>query len=185
MNNRNPIRMSAVKQAVIASIGIAGIITLATIAPNAIQMLEKFGITKKLNRQSKYSYFKTLETLRKQGYVSYSRDNSCVELTTKGTQYFGRTGLSLRSQKHSWDGKWRVLIFDLPEKRKNDRDGLRRLLFKNGFVRLQDSVWVFPFECDEFVTLLKTEYRLGKYLLHIIAQEIEDDKYLKEHFSIS
>ena len=39
----------------------------------------------------------------------------------------------------AWDGKWRVLIFDINERRRL-RTQLRRLLDGVGFVRLQDRL---------------------------------------------
>ena len=42
----------------------------------------------------------------------------------------------------NWDGKWRIVMLDLPEDRKSDRDGLRYLLKKAGFILLKNSVWI-------------------------------------------
>ena len=41
-----------------------------------------------------------------------------------------------------WDGKWRILIFDIREKVRRRRDEFVDLL-RLGF-KLQNSVWVFP-----------------------------------------
>lgn len=51
----------------------------------------------------------------------------------------------------SWDGFWRVVMFDIPEAKRKERDGLRRRLIKLGFGRLQDSTYLSPYDWDEAV----------------------------------
>ncbi|MFC1757127.1 CRISPR-associated endonuclease Cas2, partial [Patescibacteria group bacterium] len=48
-----------------------------------------------------------------------------------------------------WDGKWRLVLFDVPEKRRNARDALRNKLQELGFRELQKSVFVFPYPCRD------------------------------------
>ncbi len=61
---------------------------------------------------------------------------------------------------------------------------LRRTVKSLGFFRLQDSVWVFPYDCEDFVALLKADLRVGKNALYVIVEKIENDKHLKEHFGL-
>jgi phenylacetic acid degradation operon negative regulatory protein len=46
--------------------------------------------------------------------------------------------------KRRWDGKWRMVLFDVPQSRASDRARLRRSLADRGFGYLQDSVWITP-----------------------------------------
>jgi phenylacetic acid degradation operon negative regulatory protein len=46
--------------------------------------------------------------------------------------------------KRRWDGKWRMVLFDVPQKRASDRVRLRRSLIDRGFGYLQNSVWITP-----------------------------------------
>jgi len=43
-----------------------------------------------------------------------------------------------------WDGRWRLVLFDVPESRRSTRDKLRKYLHRHGFGFLQNSVWVTP-----------------------------------------
>ena len=83
-----------------------------------------------------------------------------------------------------WDKKYRILIFDIWEKRKRTRDALRDFLARLGFVRLQDSVWVYPYECEEIAALLKSRFRVGNGLLYIVAESIENDRWLRKAFDL-
>lgn len=53
-----------------------------------------------------------------------------------------------------------------------------------GFVRLQDSVWVYPYDCEDFINLIKTDFKIGKDLLYIVADKIEGDKSLVKFFKL-
>ena len=46
--------------------------------------------------------------------------------------------------KRRWDGQWRMILFDVPQKRASDRARLRRSLADRGFGYLQNSVWISP-----------------------------------------
>ena len=83
-----------------------------------------------------------------------------------------------------WDGKWRLVIVEIPEKKRGVRDRIRGLVVRLGFLRLQDSVWVYPYDCEELVTLLKTDLKIGRAVLYIIADAIEFDRPLRAHFGL-
>lgn len=83
-----------------------------------------------------------------------------------------------------WDGKWRILIFDIPERKKRLRDRVRETLRAVGFVQLQQSVWVYPFDCEDFITLLKADFKIGKDLLYLIVEGLENDRHLRTLFGV-
>jgi len=83
-----------------------------------------------------------------------------------------------------WDQKWRIVIFDIWERRRGVRDKLRRTLEKAGFRRIQDSVWVCPYDCEEFVTFLRADLRLGEGILYLIAEGVENDAKLRKLFGL-
>jgi len=53
-----------------------------------------------------------------------------------------------------------------------------------GFVRLQDSVWVYPYDCEDFTALLKADLHIGREVIYIIAESIENDGWLREQFNL-
>jgi len=91
---------------------------------------------------------------------------------------------SLRRPK-KWDGKWRMIIFDIPEKKRKVRKQIATLFNQAGFYRLQDSVWIYPYDCEDVIGLLKTDLGIGKDLLYIIANEIENDHRLRHEFGLN
>ena len=83
-----------------------------------------------------------------------------------------------------WDKKWRVVIFDIPEKKNRVRDRVREILSAAGFQKLQNSVWVYPYDCEDVIGLMKTKLGIGKYLLYMIVDQIENDRFLRMDFDL-
>ena len=84
-----------------------------------------------------------------------------------------------------WDGKWRIVMFDVPEKFKKVRDTLR-MHFKNmGFYEFQKSVFVHPYPCAKEITYLMEFYQARKYIRFIVATDIDNAIEIKQHFKLS
>jgi len=110
-----------------------------------------------------------------------------LSITTGGTNALGvavQKNLA-RLAVRSWDYKWRIAVFDIPERYAPLRAKVRNVLKRSGFVMLQQSVWVFPHECEELVQLIKSESRLSQYILYGVLERIEDEKRLKKLFRLS
>lgn len=125
--------------------------------------------------------------LEKSGTVVLST-NGKYELTKQGKKIAEklRAGRMARqvSRQRAWDGKWRVIIFDIWERRRGVRDRLRRTLRKVGFVQLQQSVWTYPYPCEDLVAFLRVELKLGPALLYMIVEGIENDRSIRRHFKL-
>ncbi len=179
------LRATKVALAVLKVIAGAGLLSMALCAPNALQALGMFD--KRYRRQSHIN--DVLNRLVRRGFVRVVREGKgrTVSLTTKGERYLtdyedGRRELP-RPKK--WDGKYRILIFDIWERQRQKRDALRGFLIRLGFVRLQDSVWVYPHECEEIMALLKSRFRVGNGLLYLVAESIENDRWLRREFNLA
>ncbi|MEI7424878.1 MAG: hypothetical protein WCK10_02045 [Candidatus Staskawiczbacteria bacterium] len=88
-------------------------------------------------------------------------------------------------KKNNWDGKWRYVIFDIPEKFKSGRDALRQKIKKLGFYELQKSVFVFPYECNDEVEFIIEFFGIRKYVRYGTMDLIDNDVYLKKFFEVS
>jgi len=174
-----------IKKAVLTTIGAAGVIAMALAAPNTLQLL-KYAPAMRSRYRSRAQ--RAIDRLIKQGYVQRTGNKkSQFELTSRGEALLTRLTLGEARYKppERWDGKWRIVIFDIPEVRHLSRDHLRNFLQRIGFLMLQASVWVYPHDCEDLVMLLKTDYSLGKEVIYIIAEDIEGDWFLRKHFGLS
>lgn len=171
------------QQLILRTIAAAGILSVALVAPGVIKAMHRLNMIPK-NRHGEYVK-SSASKLVKRGLLFY--DGKKYRLTSKGESILRRWQFAdFKLQKpRKWDGKWRVIIFDIPEKLKKTRNHLTLLLRQAGFVRLQDSVWVYPYDCEDVITLLKTDFGIGKYLIYLIVEELENDKHLREVFELA
>lgn len=170
------IRLTKIRRAILGTVQAAGIITIAVMAPNVAGIL---GRSMLRNRDSVRT---SVNALIERGLLKRTSDG--IQLTDLGRQYIDRK-LARPIRPRKWDGKWRIVIFDVPERRRRARDVLRGTLNRIGFYKLQASVWVYPYDCEELVTLLKSDYSLGKEVLYMIADKLEGDYRLKRVFSLT
>lgn len=176
---RSETRFSKLNRAVLVSLNIAGVLAIAAMAPNVASILAKT-----LTRSDRGNIKSAVRRLQERGLVQYGPNG--VRLTPKGIHYLD-TRVENAGKKligRSWDGKWRVVIFDIAEKRGTLRRHLRETLKRIGFMRLQDSVWTYPHDCEDLIALLKTDYRIGREVLYMIVDKIEADKDLRKHFNL-
>ena len=65
------------------------------------------------------------------------------------------------------------------------RDRLRITMRGLGFARLQNSVWVYPYDCEDLMALLKADLKLGVAVLYMVVEHIENDKHLRAQFALA
>ncbi len=173
-----------IKKAVLNSIAVAGVLSLALLAPNAIQLLKPF-VKKQRKKYIAYSISQAVSRLQKQNLIYFEQTSrgKFVRLTEKGEQYL-RAHIDEMPKPKRWDGKWRILVFDIKENKRRIRDQLRISLTRIGFEPLQRSVWVYPYDCEDFIFLLKADFKIGKEILYIVADKIENDSFLKNIFGL-
>ncbi len=84
-----------------------------------------------------------------------------------------------------WDGKWRVFLFDIPENKKKFRDIFRSHLKKLGFFEFQKSVFVHPFDCENELEFLIEFYNIRANVRFILAEKIDNELHMKNHFNLA
>ena len=86
---------------------------------------------------------------------------------------------------HKWDGKWRILFYDIPEEAKDKRHLLRSLLKRNNFFKLQASAYINPYPLNrEAISYLK-QTKLIDYIRIAKVEEMDDDSGLRKKFGLS
>ncbi|MBM3283693.1 CRISPR-associated endonuclease Cas2 [Candidatus Gottesmanbacteria bacterium] len=126
--------------------------------------------------------------LKKRKLISIVEKNgeTVVALTDRGKLRVLRYNLlKLKiSKPKNWDGRWRLIIFDVIEKKKRLRDAFREMVKRLGFYRLQKSVFVYPYQCKDEVEFLRQIYGVGDEVLYLTVDYLEDQEELKAHFNL-
>lgn len=139
-------------------------------------------VKKKIKKE--WEIKKIINYLAQKRYIKLNKEKQRIYLAEKGFSEFIRFK-ALQKQK-KWDGKWRVIIFDVAEKRRGNRDLLRKRLKWLGFKELQKSVWVFPYDIkkdiEELMAISKCNCRGD--IRFLTAEKIEEDGDLKRWFNL-
>ncbi len=83
-----------------------------------------------------------------------------------------------------WDGKWRLVVFDIPEKIRKGRAALREKIRELGFHELQKSVWIFPYECKDEIDFIVEFFGLRRYVRFCTLDSIDNELHLKKIFNL-
>lgn len=187
-------RYASVKQ-VLALLGAGVVVGLSLfVAPTAVMLAKPFLDAKREKdreawKQFNPSYLKrTLERIRKEKLVKIvERDGQqIVELTKNGRRRIIKYSLENLSidKPGVWDGRWRLVLYDVPHRRKQLRDVFRQTLKNLGFYQLQESVWLFPYPCEAQVSFLREFYGVGNEVIYVIATKLEDDAPYRTYFGL-
>lgn len=148
---------------------------------------ESFSDILKTNRQ-KLEYSNTIKRMIKKGLLNFLNKNGeiYVVLTKTGkiTAEFILQNYHQKIKPKTWDKKWRLVMFDIPEKRKKIRNLLRFHLKKIGFAQIQNSVWVYPYDCEEIIVIIKTYFNLNNEVLYLTTDYIENNQKLLKYFKL-
>ncbi len=172
-----------VAMTVLKVVGAAGLIATALVAPGVTQVLPLFIDQRRRKRYYYPSYLtKTVSRLRRNKLIILrQRDGkSYYEITEKGQEVLAQYELQEMAlpRPKRWDQKWRILMFDIREGRKATRENIRRALIRLGFERLQDSVWVYPYPCEEVMELLRVAYGVRSEAIYLTTSRFLKDRWL-------
>ena len=117
---------------------------------------------------AKYGAWRVRQLLRRlkfQGMIVYDEEDehSPIHLTEKGFVRVAKDRMK-RIRGKKWDHFWRLILFDIPE-RKRTRRKFQQLLCRLGFYRVQRSVYAYPFECKEDILRLAAQFRSSSYVM--------------------
>lgn len=107
-----------------------------------------------------------------------------VRVTDKGKLKILKYKLDEMEIKRKTDGKWRVIIYDVANLKKYQRDVFRKMLKRLRFLRLQESVYLTPFVCDAEIEYLREMFDIGKDVLVLKVKEIENAQVYKKYFGL-
>lgn len=191
---------------VLRFVKIAGVLAAVFLFPKGMSTLAKEGLIerfiypedfkedlsekkekkKKDYRLSRLKYL--IKRLKKQKDIKLVKENGKValKLTEKGRIKLLRYDLkNLKLKKpEKWDGKWRLIIYDVPENKKVSRVILRRYLRSLDFLPLQKSVYLTPYQCEEEVELLRSYYDIIDDVVLLTVTGIEQEEAYKKYFKL-
>jgi len=168
-------------------VAFAGILIIAAtnprFGPNMLKALEN-----ELKRKKWTSTYQSMNHLSEKKLIkleNLGHGKYKLKLTAEGKKLFDElkmAELKIKTQR-KWDGKWRLIMFDVPNTHSKNRLAFTEKLKELGFRMIQKSVWMHVNECRKEIEILKKFYEIERYVVYAIAVELGDyDKnYLSSH----
>ncbi len=177
-----------IQKIILSTIFTVGMLGVAFVAPNVLSAIKKLEGSFKRKKNLKYSINDSFTRLREKDLIEIVEINGkkVARITKKGESkldFLDKHNFKLKIPK-KWDGRWRIVIFDIKESRSKTRFLLRKTLSQIGFVRLQNSVWLYPYDCEDLISLLKADFKIGKDVLYMIVEKLENDWHLRKNFKL-
>jgi phenylacetic acid degradation operon negative regulatory protein len=130
-----------------------------------IRLLEEFG-------HNAQSIRAAISRMHKQGWVESRKEGnkSYYYLNERGQKRIEEAAQRIfKLQSTEWDGKWRMLIYSIPEEKRNLRDELRKELVWSGFGSLTYSTYISPNPLEEQIYDMISRYNIEPYVDFFIS----------------
>ena len=126
--------------------------------------------------------------LRKQKIIKIEKigNNHKIVLTENGKKIFLKFNYENLKIKQSkvWDRNFRMIIFDIPEKKRVARNSFRDKIKDMGFVKFNDSVWVYPYPCQKEIDFIANYWGIGRYVQFVLAKDLTKREELEKYFNL-
>lgn len=170
---------------ILKSLVVGGLFITVLALPGLAQIYTLF---QPKNAKERYRIKRTVSALQKQKTITiYKKDGKeIVEITQKGKKQvlaYNLENIEIKKQKQ-WDGFWRIIIFDIPENKKQARNAINKMLNKMHFYPLQKSTFILPYPCKEEVDFIGEYFGVRKNIIYIKAKEVESSRQLKKYFEL-
>lgn len=182
--SKHPIASSTLK-AVLAVAVLGGVLTLTAAVPGAAMLIGKGIVRAKKDKKERYQkLWARFHALRKRNVfecVGEAPDGGLIyRFTESGRDLTKKLLLETLEIKPptKWDKRWRVVVFDIPEKFKKARYALWSQLKSLGFYQLQKSVWVHPFSCEHEIGFLCDIFNIQPFVEVFTTDDLNNGKVL-------
>ena len=170
----------------LAVIALGGILIIGAMAPNMFRVFGKFKQSRRYsNKQLRNAFY----NLRRQNLIEIiqEKDNKIkIRLTNKGQvriKEFSADILTIPRPK-KWDRKWRIIIFDIPNKFTKAREALRRKLKDLRFYQLQKSVWIYPYPCEDEILFIAHVFQIEPFIEILTVENLLHEDKIRRFFNL-
>jgi len=115
---------------------------------------------------------KNLQRLVEQGMVIKKARK--YTLSEEGKKLIAYMGLRRNALAKKWDGKYRLVIFDIPEMKRGDREWLREELYLLEYIQLQKSVFISKHPLVEDIIHQIRKRKIDSYVNYLLVDKIFD-----------
>lgn len=171
----------------------SGIFLSATfVAPGLPLALKPFIDLKRESDYKKWKKFnqgrlkQVLKRLKEQKIVEFvpTADGETIKITEKGRIKVLNYRLEEIELEKKWDGRWRLIIYDIAKEKKKERDYMREILKRLKCFQLQKSVYLTPYRCENEIEYIRQLLGIGDEVKMLKVSSFENEKPYRDYFGI-
>lgn len=178
---------SKIVDEIIRFVAVSGTLAAGMAIPNLLIALEKplNGLLNTLDKRDQdREVRRIISNMKSNGYlVSGSYDHG-LQLTEKARERLGKIQFENLAivPAETWDGFWRIILYDIPESKKHSRDALNSTLRRIGCFQLQRSVWITPFSCRGEIEIVCSHLDVADFVTYFEARNLDNERTMVRHF---
>jgi len=130
------------------------------------------------HKHTETPFTKWLNNLRDQGYIAYKPGSTSFQFTNK-------TKIKLAKpigEKIKETEIYYFFSFDVPEKKRDSRNGFRKTIKNLGCKQIQKSLWAINKDVYDFVQMAAREFGVEQYIISIVSSKTDIDGILDRLF---
>lgn len=172
-------RIGENEKEIIKMIGLGVLVVSSLVLPNMALVIKPF-----INDRKDNELKKIWQRLIDKKVIDLGGEK--VTLSSKGKEIYKEIqfhDLELIKPER-WDGIWRLISYDVPQKQNHDRDNFRLTLKHWGFHQIQASLWVYPYECREEVAIAADFYQVAPFVIIMTTDVLPEEERIEEVFNL-
>lgn len=170
---------------ILKGLAVGGFIIGCIAIPNLAQVAKLFNSR---DWRDHYRVKQAVQRLQKKRLVCVINKNGSdiIEITELGKRKVLEYKLETMQlkRKKKWDGRWRIVMFDIPEQKKRIRNAISFKIKDIGMYPIQKSVFVFPHPCKDEIDFVGEIFGVRKNIIYIEASYIEGVDKIMRHFGV-
>lgn len=168
----------------------SGVLAISLVSPlggaRLVQgLIESYFRKKRFEKEIFLRDLKNLQSRKLVDYLELENGQVEIKITKLGREMILKYNLDeIKLKTGKWDGKWRLIIFDIPHHHKTARDAFRKKLKDLKFYPLQKSVFITPHPCEDEIDFIASIFDVRKYILVLYVDRFEGEEKLRHYFKI-
>ncbi len=178
---------------ILTLLGTGAFLAASIIMPGLPMALKPFLDEKRKKEANEWKKFnkwrlkQVLKRMRNQKLIEIvqTNDEYAVKISDQGKRKLLRFDIdNMELNQKNWDGKWRIITYDIYTGKKQERELFRKTLKRLKFLKLQKSVYLTPFKCHNEIEYLRQVCNIGQEVLILTVSRMENESAYKEYFGV-
>lgn len=161
-------------------------LTLGLLAPGSVVGLSKplDRLLDKLDKRDREREMRQVVYRMKERGLLVGDYEHGLQLTAKARRRLAKVEIDalVLKPKKIWDGRWRIVVYDIPSSQQTARHQLQSNLLRYGCIMLQKSTWITPFPCRQDVAAIASQYKVDSYISFFEAINLDNAEQMIKRF---